>query len=408
MEYIADSVPNTNDQTYQHFLCRSPWNNNSVIEQLYHDANQYIGGRDDSCLLINETCIPQKGRKSIGVSRQHYRQLGKTDNCQVGLFAVLGSGQYIAPIDCRLYLPKSWVNDKERCRQADIPDEFIDYQHKQNLAVQLVMTARLRGAQFNWVGCDVFYGEEPFFLRSLDNMGEIFIADIAKTQLIYLDDPSPYLPAPKSSKGRRPTKLKTKSESICVCNWTKQQPESAWKRVHVENITKGKLQVAILHQKVWLWDHKTAKTHRWHLIVRKLTGTNDIKYSLSNASLDTSLEHLTYMQGQCYLTEYIFQDAKAQHGMGQYQAKGWRSWHHYMSMIMLSMLFKLQQQFKESGEDQLLSRCNIMTWLNHYLHHRKISEEELYNLLKRRHEKRQRTMQTAYCKQLLKDKAEFN
>ena len=74
-----------------------------------------LGGKEDSALFIDESGIPKKGKMSVGVSRQWCGQLGKTDNCQVAVFATLGYGRFSTPIDCRLYLPKSWTDDKERC-----------------------------------------------------------------------------------------------------------------------------------------------------------------------------------------------------------------------------------------------------------------------------------------------------
>ena len=97
MERMAEAVPNTNDQAYQHFLSKSPWQEDAVIDQLCHDANQQIGGQNDSCLLIDETGLPKKGHESVGVARQYCGQKGKVDNCQVGVFAVLAHRYHVVP-----------------------------------------------------------------------------------------------------------------------------------------------------------------------------------------------------------------------------------------------------------------------------------------------------------------------
>ncbi|MGD8446196.1 MAG: transposase, partial [Desulfobacterales bacterium] len=80
--------------------------------------------------------MPKKGKKSVGVSRQWCGQLGKTDNCQVGVYTTLCSGENYAPIGFRLYLPQSWVDDKARCKEAGIPDESIEFFTKPELAIQ--------------------------------------------------------------------------------------------------------------------------------------------------------------------------------------------------------------------------------------------------------------------------------
>ena len=117
---MAEAVPNSDDQSLQNYLTNSPWDENLVIDQVASDTNGLIGGGDDSCLIIDETGIPKKGKKSVGVSRQWCGELGKTENCQVGVFSVLGNKEHAAPIGCRLYLPENWVNDKQRCLEAGV------------------------------------------------------------------------------------------------------------------------------------------------------------------------------------------------------------------------------------------------------------------------------------------------
>ncbi len=139
MERMAEAVPNSDDQVLQHFLTNSSWDDQLVIDQLAQDANQLIGGKKDSCLIIDESGIPKKGTKSVGVARQWCGQLGKLENCQVGVYSVLGFQNHAAPIGNRLYLPEAWVNDEKRCIEAGIPREHIEFHRKHDLALQLVI-----------------------------------------------------------------------------------------------------------------------------------------------------------------------------------------------------------------------------------------------------------------------------
>jgi len=74
---------------------------------------------------------------------------------------VLGFQNHAAPIGNRLYLPEAWINDEKRCIEAGIPQEHIEFHRKHDLALQLVIQARLQGIAFGWVGADSFYGEDP-------------------------------------------------------------------------------------------------------------------------------------------------------------------------------------------------------------------------------------------------------
>ena len=396
---MAEVVPDSDDQSLQHFLTNSTWDESAVIDQVAHDADQLIGGQPDSCLLIDETCFPKNGHKSVGVARQWCGRLGKVDNCQVGVFAVLGCRTHSIPIDFRLFLPEAWVKDKQRCIAAGVPEEAIEFNRKHDLALQMVISTRARGVRFNWLGCDGFYGEDPSFLRALDQMHEIFMADVHKDQHIYLQDPDPTVPRARSKRGRKPTRLKAQTKPMQVHRWVQQQPAEAWRRLTIRDTTKGKLRVDILHQRVWLWDGKEKQAKHWHLIVRREVNGSKIKYSLSNAPANRTVKRLAYMQAQRYWVERSFQDSKSSCGMADYQARSWRSWNHHMSLVMMAMLFMLEQRLSYKGSHPLLSCADVISLLCNFLPKRSVTPEEVLRQLEVRHQKRKASIQSAYRKQ---------
>jgi hypothetical protein len=77
-----------------------------------------------------------------------------------------------------------------------------------------------------------------------------------------------------------------------VDQWVQQQPDDAWRRLTIRDTTKGKLQVDILHQRVWLWDGKEKQAKHWHLVTRHEAKSSKIKYSLSNAPESTTVKRL--------------------------------------------------------------------------------------------------------------------
>jgi SRSO17 transposase len=285
MERMEEKVPDTEYDPLQYFLSDSDWQCGPVNDQIGQDADKLLGGHDDSAVYIDETGMPKKGKMSVGVSRQWCGQLGKTDNCQVGVFATLGRDRFSTPIDCRLYLPRDWTDNKSRCQKAKVPDEHMQFRTKHELALDMVFHAREKGIRFNWVGCDGFYGDNPEFLRGLADNGEIFMADVHKDQRIYLEDPHPIISKAESCKERKP---KAQTEAIRVDKWSESQPDEAWERIKVRETTKGTLFVDILHKQVWLWDGKESKARKWHLVVRReVYSPEEKKYSLSNASDNT-------------------------------------------------------------------------------------------------------------------------
>ncbi len=202
--------------------------------------------------------------------------------------------------------------------------------------------------------------------------------------------------------GRKHTRLVAQSERVRVDEWSKAQPDSTWTRVTLRDSTKGKLQVEVLHRRVWLWDGKEAKAHYWHLIVRReVKARDEIKYSLSNAPEHTSLQRLAQMQGQRYWVERSFQDGKSQAGLDHYQARGWKSWYHHMALVMMAMLFMLKERCEQQEDYPLLSCADIETLLAHFLPRRDVGVDEVIRQMEVRHQKRQASIDFAYAKQQL-------
>jgi SRSO17 transposase len=398
VERMIEVVPDSEYQSLQHFVTHSPWESRPVMDQVAIDADGLLGGGADVGLIIDETSIPKAGKKSVAVNRQWCGTLGKVDNCQVGVFTSLVRGSLAALVDGRLYVPKDWTDDSDRCRNAGIPKD-IAFKSKSQLALDSVQHLRSLGIRFSWVGIDGGYGKEPHFLSTLDERGELFVADVHKDQSIYLEDPAPYIPE-RTSKGRTPTRRKTDSTVINVQAWTAAQPKEAWQRITTRNSTKGFLQVDVLVQRVWVWNKEETSARHWSLVVRReVDSIETIKYSLSNAPEDTTPERLAFMQGQRYFVERAFQDAKVTAGMDHYQVRSWQSWHHHMALVMMSMLFMLKTRLEEKETTPLLSCPDIATLLAKFLPRRDTSIEEVLRQMEVRHRQRQASIDSAYARQ---------
>ena len=183
---------------------------------------------------------------------------------------------------------------------------------------------------------------------------------------------------------------------IEVRKWVKKQLISSWRKKTLRTTTKGNLVVEVLHQRVWLWDKKSPTAHCWHLIVRReVESPGTLKYSLSNAPAQTSVRKLARMQAQRFWIERAFQDAKSHIGMAQYQARQWPSWHRHMALVMMAMLFMLQERLDHSDLYPLLSCYDIQILLATTLPDRGVSEDEVVRQMHVRHQQRQALIEAA-------------
>jgi SRSO17 transposase len=403
MERMEEVVPNCEYQSLHHFVSDSEWDARAVLDQVAVEADRHLGG-STSGLLLDESSFQKKGEMSVGVARQWSGRLGKVENCQVAVFAGLVHGLYSTLIDVRLYLPQEWTQDLKRCLAAGVPKSEVVLKSKADLAFEMVVHARQIGVRFSWVGVDGGYGKEPAFLRRLEDHGEVFVAEVHKDQQIYLDDPDPCVPERKGATGRPPTQLQAQSAGQRVDEWVKAQPAEAWQKIAVRPGTRGELRVEALQARVWLWDGSEPRARCWHVVAsRELDSPETIKYVLSNAPAETSLEQLVQMQRQRFWIERSFEDAKSESGLADYQVRGWRAWYHHMALVMMAMLFMLEEKLSNQESYPLLSCSDIEVLLAHFLPRRDVTVEEVVRQMEARHEARRKAIEAAYRRQQLAD-----
>ena len=118
---VAEVCGESTPYGFQYLLSRADWDADAVRDELYTYSMQHLGDTH-GVLVLDETGFLKKGRHSAGVARQYTGTVGKVDNCQIGVFLSYASRLGHALLDRELYLPQAWTDDRERCRQAGIPE----------------------------------------------------------------------------------------------------------------------------------------------------------------------------------------------------------------------------------------------------------------------------------------------
>ncbi len=139
-ETLAGAIPQTNEQRLHNLLTGIQWDeaafNAQRVEQMRDEA--VLG---DGAFIFDDTGFAKQGKSSVGVSRQYSGSLGKVGNCQVAVTGVYADAGVSWPLNARLYLPKAWTNDPDRCAKAGVPEE-ISFQTKPEIALTLLDEAR--------------------------------------------------------------------------------------------------------------------------------------------------------------------------------------------------------------------------------------------------------------------------
>jgi SRSO17 transposase len=390
LQGIEEEVAGSDYQGMQHFLSDSPWDPGALMTQVAGEADRELGGHADSALYVDETSFVKKGGASVGVQRQYCGRLGKLENCQVGVFLAQGRGERVAVSDFRLFLPEGWAQDAKRCAKAKVPEVHRLHRTKTELALEMIQAARERGSRHGWIGGDEVYGNNAAFTAALEDLGEVFLMDVAANHQVWTSQPRGPQPATgPRRRGRPATRPGAPGGAVTVETLAAKHFEAHAREVTVRATTKGPLRVRVWAARVWQRDGQKAR-ERWLLVREEADGSR--KYSLGNPPADTSWERLAFMQAQRFWIERAFQDAKSELGLADYELRGWPGWHHHVALVCLAQLFTLIERRLAKGSLPLLSVRDITELLEIYLPRRPRTEAEVLRRIARRHRARERDL----------------
>lgn len=313
---LAEYAGHTTPDGLQHLLAGARWDADDIRDELQHYVAQHLG-EADGVLIIDDTGFVKKGTTSAGVQRQYSGTAGRTENCQIGVFAAYASTRGRALVDRELYLPKSWTEDRARCRAAKIPDER-DFRTKGSLAKALVLRALASDLPIAWVTADSAYGQEGRFRRLLEQSGLGYVLAVPKSQF---------------------------SVGCPRIDWLfDQAPEQAWERISCGNGAKGPRVydwAAIRLPAVVEFDYQDESLvrRRWALARRSLSRPDEIAYYLAYAQLDTTVDELVQVAGTRWAIEECFQAAKNECGLDQYEVRRYTGWMRHVTLAMLAHAF---------------------------------------------------------------------
>src|SRR5215469_15472576 len=178
-ETIADVVAGTSVERLQHLLTDAAWDP-LALDEARVKRLLAVHPVSDGILIFDDTGLPKKGTASVGVAPQYSGTLGKIGNCQVVVSAEFladdpaSSPPFHWPVSAQLFLPEAWVQDHERRKQAHVPEELTQ-QTKHEIALTLLDRARSWGVPMHMVVVDAGYGDNPKFLRGLDERQILYV-----------------------------------------------------------------------------------------------------------------------------------------------------------------------------------------------------------------------------------------
>ena len=401
IERMDERTEGSDYQRLHHFISESPWPYKPVLQAVGRDISEMLHQRGEPVgLIIDESGHRKSGDKSVGVSRQYLGSIGKTDNGQVGVFAALSQGDDVAMVNTRLYLPKEWTDNKKRCDKAGIPPQDQAFKTKPKLALEILKESE-GVIDYDWVGGDAAYGESTELRLGISALGKIFVLDIRGNQAVYLHDPKPYIPDGPAGRGGIKNTYKSDEQDIKVRDLLKTLPAPQWKTYTYRQGTKGGKTRQVVCLNVFIWNKRRAKNdavEELRLIISREVDGSEIKFSVTNDVTPVGHQALSdcsllYRQMQRYWVERAIQDCKDTLGMTDYQVRTWRAWHHHITLTIMALHYMLEQKILHEEHIPLLSCPDIKFFLAMNLPRKATSEQQVWDLILKRHDLRQKDLE---------------
>jgi SRSO17 transposase len=337
-------------QSLHHFVADADWSDAAMLAAVREAVLPALAASGGvSAWIVDETGFPKKGKHSVGVARQYCGQVGKQDNCRVAVSLSVAHPSASLPIAFQLYLPREWAEDPARRQKAGVPGEMV-FQTKPEMALAQIRQAVADGVPPGPVLADVVYGNDTRFREGVTALGLRYAVAIQAHTTVWPEGQTPL--APKAYKGTgRPPKLLRRDEQhrpVSVQQVARDLPASAWRTVTWRQGTAGPLRsrfarvrVRAAHRDDW---RSTLRGEEWLLIEWPAGEAAPTKYFLSTLPASISLRALVDTVKLRWRVERDYQELKQELGLGHYEGRGWRGFHHHATLCLAAYGFLVAER----------------------------------------------------------------
>jgi SRSO17 transposase len=335
-----DNVRRTH-QSLHHLVADAPWSDEAVLESV---RGQVLTAMKPAGVLrawiVDDTGFPKKGTHSVGVSRQYCGQVGKQENCQVAVSLSVASDHVSLPIAWRLYLPESWAKDRERRKAAGVPTG-VAFQTKPAMALAQIRQAVEREIPTAPVLADSAYGNDSQFREGLTTMHLLYAVGVHENMTVWQQGETPQPKPRRPGRGRPPKRLQRRPAAVKELALA--LPEQTWKTVTWREGTRHKLRsrFAAVRVRPAHRDHLRSEPYpeEWLLIEWPRGETEPTKYWLSTLPPQTRLTALVRLAKHRWIIERDYEELKQELGLGHYEGRGWRGFHHHATLCIAAYGF---------------------------------------------------------------------
>lgn len=334
----------------QQFVSAGTWDDDAILQRHWQEVERELG-EEEGVLTLDGSDFPKQGQESVGVKRQYCGEVGKRANCQAGVFLGYASRHGYTLLDRRLYLPEEWVAEEAyaaRRAACGVPEDTV-FQTKAALGAAMIRAVRQAGTlRCRWVACDEGFGRDTGLLDAISTLGLWYDAEVPHDTRVWQERPTTAVPA-WSGRGRQPTRAQLVEPAPTPQPVAAALPASAWSRQAIKEGSKGPIAADFaLVRAVTVRDGLPGPTV-W-LVLRRNPETGELKTYLTNAPAEAPQATLVRLSGMRWPIERCFEEGKQHLGLGDYEVRSWRGWHHHTTLVILAHFFLVRLQCRWGGK----------------------------------------------------------
>ena len=330
-------------QSLLHFVANAAWSDEDVlakVREMVLPAIEKSGPVE--AWIIDDTSFPKQGKHSVGVHHQYCGQLGKQANCQVAVSLSVANHAASLPVGYRLYLPEAWTKDRARRKKAGVPRQ-IKFNTKPQIALEQIRWACESGLPRGVALMDAAYGRDARLRAGMTELSVPYVVGIMPTILMWAPGCGPRrMDKPMNNTGRRdePELVSAKKVALGL-------PKQAWRTVTWREGSADQLSSRFARVRVRVGYNKLIPeklSPEWLLIEWPEGEAEPTKYWLSTLPENVSFTQFVDLAKLRWRIERDYQELKQEVGLGHYEGRGWRGFHHHATLCIAAYGFLIAEQ----------------------------------------------------------------
>jgi len=337
-------------QSLLHFVAEGPWSDATMLREVRAQVLPVVTREEPAqAFIIDDTSYPKKGKHSVGVTRQYCGERGKQDNCQVAVSLSLVTHPASLPIAYQLYLPQDWADDAERRAKTGGPADLA-CQTTPEIALAQLRAARSAGLSAVVALADAAYGNDGKFRAGITAEGLPYAVGVFSSLLVWRPGEAP---PPRAAGGRRPRRQagEKRPRPVQVKTLALELPADAWQTIAWREGSNTVLTSRFARRRVRPAPQAADRgepaepaAEEWLLIAWPAGEAEPTRYWLSTLPADIAFERLVDLTKLRWRIARDYQELKQEVGLGHYDGRGWRGFHHHASLCIAAYGFLISER----------------------------------------------------------------